>query len=304
MLLNPNTIKSIKSVHKETTIRDEDSQVSATIDTSQRLGCLHRSDRCLSTRSNSSSIQEVPSFHVRKSGLPIHGLTFRNVPKSLDFHQTDGHNRGSFVSMCHLIISVPRQLTYKGSNSQQTSISHNILPSNSSKSRIHSKSKEVRFDTSSAIHLHRDGISDTTQHSQGTSRSHPIPTSDCQTISNSDSSFGTNFPFSFGQTQCSIRLRSPRQTSFTMLQRCLLSVWRSHILPLDEVLINSMTRFHLKKWMDTNHQGTSIHPPATNAFLSTDASHYGLGAHLELMRLSFHGCWMKTNPSSISIFWK
>ena len=26
------------------------------------------------------------------SGLPIHGLTFWNVPKSVDFHQTDGRN--------------------------------------------------------------------------------------------------------------------------------------------------------------------------------------------------------------------
>ena len=69
---------SVESLHKETTVQNDDSQVSTTIDTSQWLGCLHRSDRCLSTLSDSSSIQEVPSFHVRKSGL--HCLTFRNVP--------------------------------------------------------------------------------------------------------------------------------------------------------------------------------------------------------------------------------
>ena len=38
------------------------------------------------------------------------------------------------------------------------------------------------------------------------------------------------------------------------LQMCLLSVWRPHILPLDhQITINSMSRFHLKWWMDTNH---------------------------------------------------
>ena len=57
------------SVYKETTIQDGNNQVSMTNDTSQRLGCLHRSDRCLSTHSDSPSIQEVPSFHVRKSGV-------------------------------------------------------------------------------------------------------------------------------------------------------------------------------------------------------------------------------------------
>ena len=98
---------------------------------------------------------------------------------------------------------------------QQTYISHNILPPNSSKSRIYSKPKKVRFETSSAIHLHRDGISDTTEYNQGTTRSYQIPTSDQQTISNSDASFGTNFPFSFGQTQCCSRLSCSRQTSFT-----------------------------------------------------------------------------------------
>ena len=75
---------------------------------------------------------------------------------------------------------------------------------------------------------------------------------------------------------------------------CLLSVWRPHILPLDhQVPINSMILLHLKWWMDTNHfvLGTSIHPPYPNTFLFTDANHYGWGAHLELMRLSFHGPW-------------
>ena len=78
------------------------------------------------------------------------------------------------------------------------------------------------------------------------------------------------------------------------LQLCMLSVWRPHILPLDhQVPINSMIRFHLKWWMDSNRfvQGTLIHPPDPNAFLNMDASHYGWGAHLEPMSLSFHGRW-------------
>ena len=54
-----------------------------------------------------------------------------------------------------------------------------------------------------------------------------------------------------------------------------------------------MIQFHLKWWMDTNCfiQGMFIHPPDPNAFLFMDASQYGWGAHLEPLRLSFHGCW-------------
>ena len=48
---------------------------------------------------------------------------------SVDFHQTDGRNSGSFASACHITISVPRRLAYKISNSQQTCISHNTVQS-------------------------------------------------------------------------------------------------------------------------------------------------------------------------------
>ena len=133
-------------------------------------------------------------------------------PKSVNFHQTDERNSSELASTCHLIISVTRQLAYRRSNSQPTRISNNILPSNY---RVHSKSKEVRFDTSPEIHLYRDGISYTTEYGQGTSRPGRFSASDYQTVSFSDSSFGMNFPFSFGQTQCSSKLCSPRQATLT-----------------------------------------------------------------------------------------
>ena len=46
--------------------------------------------------------------------------------------------------------------------------------------------------------------------------------------------------------------------------------------------------------------GTSIHPPYPNTFLITDAIHYGWGAHLEPIRLSFHGRWSE-NQSQLHI---
>ena len=70
----------------------------------------------------------------------------------------------------------------------------------------------------------------------------------------------------------------------------------SHSSPLDhQITISSMIKFHLKWWMNTNQfvQGMPIHPPDHKTFLYTDASHYGWGAHLELMSLSFHGRWLE-----------
>ena len=156
---------------------------------------------------------------------------------------------------------------------------------------VHSKSKEVRFDTIPEIHVYRDGISDTTEYSQGTSRPSRFSTADCQTVSFSDSSFGTNFSFSFGQTQCSSRLRSPRQTTLSTVSNVsfiCLTFFLCNIFPLSNIQSSG-----------SDQQYHSI-PPDPNTFLFKDASHYGWGAHLELMRLSFLGCWSE-NQSQLHI---
>ena len=44
--------------------------------------------------------------------------------------------------------------------------------------------------------------------------------------------------------------------------------------------------------MDTN-RFIQENPFILQAFLFTDASHYGWGVHPEPMRLSFHGCWLE-----------
>ena len=70
----------IEPIHKETGFQNGDSQVGETSDKTQRLGCLHRLNRCIPTRSDTSSIPEVSSFRSRRSSLSLHGLTVRNVP--------------------------------------------------------------------------------------------------------------------------------------------------------------------------------------------------------------------------------
>ena len=111
---------------------------------------------------------------------------------------------------------------------------------------------------------------------------------------NSGSNFGTDFPFSFGQTQCNSRLNSSRQTTFTTSANVPIISLETSRFPLDhQVTITSMIKVHLKWLMNTNRfvQGMPIHPPDPKIFLYTDASHFGWGAHLEPMSLSFHGRW-------------
>ena len=141
-----------KSVYKQTTFQDGDSQVSKTIDNDQRLGCLHRSDGCISSCSDRSEIQKIPSVRLRTSGLSVHGLTLRNVPKSVDFHKINKWNSSTFTSTCRISLPIPRRLANKRSGLQSTYLSQKIHPSNGTKSGFHTKSKEVRFDTNTKIH--------------------------------------------------------------------------------------------------------------------------------------------------------
>ena len=142
---------------------------------------------------------ESISVYLQRSDIPIHGLTLRNVPVR-GFHQTNGCNSIESTPMCHFSFSIPRRLADKRSDLQWTTITDNIWPSNSTKSRFHSKSKEVRFYTKSEFHIPRHGISDTARYSQGPSRPSRSPNSDYQISSFLQLSIGTNFPFSFGQS--------------------------------------------------------------------------------------------------------
>ena len=203
--------------------------------------------------------------------------------------------------MCHISLPIPRGLADEKSDSQPFDYSDKILHSNYSKSRFSAKSQEIGPLPFSEIHLYRHGISNATKFSQGSNGSCTEPTSDNQEISVIQTCIGTNFPFSFGQTQCCSRLVLLGRLHLRPLQMCLLSVWKPHILPLDHpITINGMIRSHLQWWINPNRfeTGTTIHPPDLKFFLYTDASHFGWGAHLDLRHYPFMVAGQKTNPSS------
>ena len=97
-----------KLVYKKTAFQDGDSQVSKTIDNDQQLSCLHRSDGCISLCSDTSEIQKIPSVRLRTSGLSVHGLNIRNVPKSMDFHKMNECNSNTLTTTCRISLPIPR----------------------------------------------------------------------------------------------------------------------------------------------------------------------------------------------------
>ena len=129
------------------------------------------------------------------------------------------------------------------------------------------------------------------------------PNSNNQENNVSKTCIGTNFPFSFGQTQCCSRPCSPGQTALTSSSDvpavCLETSYSSSRSPdldkrHDSISLTMVDKPH------SIETGTSIHPPDPEFFLYTDASHYGWGAHLEPTTLSFHGRWTE-NQSQLHI---
>ena len=103
----------IKPLHRETSIQNGNSQIGKTSDETQRLGCLHRFNRCIPTRADTSSIQEVSSLRTRRSSISLFGPTVRNVPKSVNFLETDGRYCSFSTPTCH--ISAAADLVLLGS---------------------------------------------------------------------------------------------------------------------------------------------------------------------------------------------
>ena len=122
-----------------------DSDICSSVDTSQWLGCLHRPNWSISSHLNLSADEEIPSFHIRQSGIPAEGTTFWTVPKSVDFHQAGGRYCYSPSSTFHLTLSLPIRLAHIRSSKLQTNFSDNILSSNYASSRAHSKSKKSQI---------------------------------------------------------------------------------------------------------------------------------------------------------------
>ena len=292
----------IKPLHRETSIQNGNSQIGKTSNETQRLGCLHRFNRCIPTHTNTSSIQEVSSLRTRRSSISLFGPTVRNVPKSVNFFETDGRYSSLSTPTCHISFSIPRRLADKKSDSQPTDYSDKILHSNYPKPRFSAKSQEVGSLSCSEIHLHRYGISDATKFSQSSSRSCTEPNSNNQENNVSQTCIGTNFPFSFGQIQCCSRPCSPRQTALTSSSDvpavCLETSYSSSRSPDVDKRYDSISQW----WINPIRfeTGTSIHPPDPEFFLYTVASHYGWGAHLEPTTLSFHGRWTE-NQSQLHI---
>ena len=77
---------------------------------SQRLGCLHRSDGCISSCYDTSEIQKIHQFVYEHQVFQFTALSFGMYPKSVDFHKINECNSSTLTTTCRIALPIPRQL--------------------------------------------------------------------------------------------------------------------------------------------------------------------------------------------------
>ena len=102
-------------------VQNGDSQQGQTGDSTQRLGVLTRSDRCLSTCSYSPAVSKVSPFLSQGSGLSIQGSSIRPCDKLLCFHPFDGCHSNISTEKGNCSVSIFGRLVGQKSGSSRNS---------------------------------------------------------------------------------------------------------------------------------------------------------------------------------------
>ncbi len=95
-------------------IQDVDVENYYVTDSSGRLVCNFRTERCLFSYSGRSAAQEVPSVHFWREGLPIKGSSFWPGFGTEDIHKVHGCCSGPFEVPGHSCTQLPGWLVYSG----------------------------------------------------------------------------------------------------------------------------------------------------------------------------------------------
>ena len=187
---------STEPIHRERVFQDGDNQICKTIDETKRLGCLH--DRCIPSCPIHPQSRKYLQFVYEDQVFLFTALPFRMSSPLI------------FSKLMNVIAAFLRQRAISVFPYLDDWLIKDLI-----RNQLISQTKFCiqTIQKLSEIHIHRNGISNSVKFSQDSNRSSREPSSDNQINSIMQTNIGTNFPFSFGPTQCKSRFCSPRQTS-------------------------------------------------------------------------------------------
>ena len=272
-------------------VQNGDSQQGQTDDSTQRLGVLTRSDRCLSTCSYSPAVSEVSPFLSQGSGLAIQGSSIRPCDKSLCFHPFDGCHSNISTEKGNCSVSIFGRLVGQKSGSSRNSERPTVYNRTDYVPRTDNQRRKVRFGSVSELCVHRNGIPNTQEHSSSAIRQSTGHSGSVTVVQETETGLSKSLSVSSGKTKCCSSICSIGQAT---LQMALFAQWKPHVLPLGyPILLNAPIRKHLEWWDNKGRfiSGVTLKPSLPTHSLFTDASLSGWGAHLDPEGLLFHGVW-------------
>ena len=122
------------------------------------VGLFPRPQGCLSTRTNTSSFQEVHENMLRRQGLPVPSSTVRTVPCSLVVHEDSIRGQGYGPLPRYPVTSVPGRLALQGSDSGRVSFACSSGSSSSPRTRVDCQFREVRPGSQTGVQLYWDKV--------------------------------------------------------------------------------------------------------------------------------------------------
>ena len=170
----------------------------------------------------------------------------------MDFHKINECNSNTLTTTCRISLPIPKRLSNKRSDSQLIYLTLKIHFSNGKKSGFHTKSKEVRFDTKEFTFIGMEFLTGQKIVRVPANRVKVLILT-IKTILSQTQVSAQTFLSLFGKFSAAADLILLSRLHLQSLQMCLLSVWKPHNFSLDhKVMINSMIKFYLKWWTDTN----------------------------------------------------
>ena len=178
--------------------------------------------------------QSRKSLRTQRSSISLFGPTVRNVPKSVNFLETNGRYCSFSTPTCHISFSIPRRLADKKSDSQPSDYSKICIQTIQSLGFLPNLKKSDLFPAQKFTFI---GMEFLTQ--QNLVR---VPADRVQNliltikkIMSAKHVSARTFLSLLGKLSAAADLVILGRLHLRPLQMCLLSVWKPHILPLDHL---------------------------------------------------------------------
>lgn len=148
-------LETSQSIPVQETFQDGYTHESDKFSKTKRLGCLNRSERCISAHTNFSGSQKISEVLFPRPMLPVEGDVFRANCSSTSFYQNSNSSGCLFTNSKCSSSSVSRRLAEFEPGQRNSCTKPRSKSKSADNFGVYSKFRKVKFDTSTNFCVHR-----------------------------------------------------------------------------------------------------------------------------------------------------